>query len=128
VVLNPQGELNLTQLFNLPSSPAQPETPQSNAIAVLIDQIQLQHGSARFNDQRQQDPVDFRLADLNITLNHFDTRPASSSALQLSAQADDGTQLQWQGDISIQPFTSQGHLQLNNAKLSSWWPYVREYF
>lgn len=128
VVLNPQGELNLTQLFNLPSSPAQPDAPQSSAIAVLIDQIQLQHGSARFNDQRQQDPVDFRLADLNITLNHFDTRPASSSALQLSAQADDGTQLQWQGDISIQPFTSQGHLQLNNAKLSSWWPYVREYF
>ncbi|NLY13678.1 MAG: DUF748 domain-containing protein [Gammaproteobacteria bacterium] len=128
VVLNPQGELNLTQLFNLPSSPAQPEAPQSSAIAVLIDQIQLQHGSARFNDQRQQDPVDFRLADLNITLNDFDTRPASSSALQLSAQADDGTQLQWQGDISIQPFTSQGHLQLNNAKLSSWWPYVREYF
>ena len=128
VVLNKKGELNLTQLFNLPETAEHPEQSETTALAVLIDQLQLQQGSARFNDQRQQDPVDVTFADLNITLNNFDTRPERSSDLQLTAQANDGTQLQWQGDLSINPLTSHGHLQLTDAKLHSWWPYVREHF
>ena len=128
VIINKQGELNLSQLFTLPSSTDKAEQPESAPLGVLIDQLQLQQGHLRFNDQRQQDEVDVTFADLNITLNNFDTRPASSSALQLTAQANDGTQLQWQGDVSISPLTSQGHLQLKNAQLKSWWPYVREHF
>ncbi|MDY0250153.1 MAG: DUF748 domain-containing protein [Pseudomonas sp.] len=128
IIFNPQGELNLSQLFKLPEASAEPDTPKSAALAVLIDQLQLQQGRLRFNDQRQQEPVDVSIADLNITLNNFDTRPDSNSNLQLRAQASDGTQLQWQGDLSISPLASQGHLQLQNAELKSWWPYVREYF
>lgn len=128
VVFNKKGELNLAQLFTLPASPDQPEKAESTPLAVLIDQLQLQQGSARFNDQRQHKQVDISFNDLNITLNHFDTRPASSSELQLTAQASDGTQLQWQGDLSINPMASQGHLQLHDAQLKSWWPYVQEHF
>lgn len=128
VVLNKKGELNLAQLFTLPDRPEQPEKSESTPLAIRIDQIQLQQGSARFNDQRQHDPIDISFNDLNITLNHFDTRPASSSELQLTVQASDGTQLHWQGDLSINPLTSQGHLQLQDAQLKSWWPYVREHF
>lgn len=128
IIFNKKGELNLAQLFTLPDSPDQPEQAESTPLAVLIDQLQLQQGSARFNDQRQQDPVDISFDDLNITLNHFDTRPASNSALQLTAQANDGTQLQWQGSLSINPLASKGHLQLQDAQLQSWWPYVHEHF
>lgn len=126
VIFNPQGELNLSQLFTLPDTPTEPSTPDSTALAVLIDQLQLQQGSVRFNDQRQQEPVDITFADLNITLKNFDTRPSSNSNLQLTAQGNDGTQLQWQGDVSLNPLASQGHLQLQDAQLKSWWPYVRE--
>ena len=128
VVFNKQGELNLAQLFNLPETTDQPKDPDSTPLAVLIDRIQLQDGNLRFNDQRQQDEVDVTLADLNITLNNFDTRPDSNSGLQLKAQASDGAQLHWQGDVSINPIASHGHLQLQGAKLHSWWPYVREHF
>lgn len=128
VIFNKQGELNLAQLFNLPETADKPKDPDSKPLAVLIDRIQLQDGNLRFNDQRQQDEVDVTLADLNITLNHFDTRPDSNSGLQLKAQASDGAQLHWQGDVSINPIASQGHLQLQGAKLHSWWPYVREHF
>lgn len=128
VVLNPQGELNLSTLFKLPAASAEPEPEASAPLAVLIDRLQLQQGHVRFNDQRQQEPVDVTLADINITLNNFDTRPSNSSQLQLSAQASDGAQLQWQGDFSISPLSSNGHLQLSNAELKSWWPYVREHF
>ncbi len=128
VIFNKQGELNLSQLFTLPNTPAEPNKPESTALAVLIDRLQLQQGRLRFNDQRKEDAVDVTLADLNITLNNFDTRPDSNSNLQLSAQANDGTQLQWQGDVSISPLASKGHLQLQGAQLKSWWPYVREHF
>ena len=128
VIFNKQGELNLSQLFNLPETADQPKETENTPLAVLIDQIQLQEGNLRFNDQRQQDPVEINLTDLNITLNNFDTRPASNSELQLTAQASDGTQLQWQGNLTLSPLASQGHLQLQDAQLKSWWPYVREHF
>ena len=128
VIFNKQGQLNLAQLFNLPDAQKKLDDDTSPTFAVLIDKLQLQQGNLRFNDQRQQDEVDVTLADLNITLNNFDTRPASNSELQLSAQASDGTQLQWQGNISISPLASQGHMQLQDAQLKSWWPYVREHF
>lgn len=128
VILNKKGELNLTQLFNLPRKSVEPEPTASTSLTVLIDQLQLHNSTLRFNDQRQRDAVDVTLADLNITLNNFDTRPASNSALQFSAQANDGAQLNYTGDLSLSPLTSQGHIQLKNAKLKSWWPYVREHF
>jgi len=128
VIFNKQGELNLTQLFTFPVAPAVPEQLDSTPLTVLIDQLQLQQGSLRFSDQRQHDAVDVTLADLNITLNKFDTRPTGNSDLQLSAQANDGTQLQFTGAIRLSPLVSQGHIQLKNAKLKSWWPYVREHF
>ncbi len=128
IIFNKTGELNLAQLFTLPAAPDQPEQSESAPLALLIDQLQLQQGSARFNDQRQNEPVDVSFDDLNITLNSFDTRPSSSSELQLTAQASDGTQLQWQGQFSISPLASQGHLQMQDAQLKSWWPYVHEHF
>ncbi|MDY7218784.1 DUF748 domain-containing protein [Denitrificimonas sp. JX-1] len=128
VIINPKGELNLTQLFNLPDNPEPKKEPDSTPLTLLIDRIQLQDGQIRFNDQRQQDPVDVTLADLNITLNNFDTGPDNNSGLQLSAQASDGAHLQWQGDVSINPVSSQGQLSLTGAQLKSWWPYVREHF
>ncbi len=128
VVIDPQGKLNLTQLFNLPASDKTAEPSDTPALTVLIDQLELQRSSLRFKDQSQRDAVDVSFDELNITLNHFDTRPASSSALQLTAQANDGTQLHYTGDLTLSPLVSQGHIQLNNAKLKSWWPYVQEHF
>lgn len=128
VIFNQQGELNLLQLFTLPEATTKPDEGEATPLAVLIDRLQLQQGRLRFNDQRQQDPIDVSFADLNITLNNFDSRPERNSNLQLTAQANDGTQLQWQGDISLNPLASQGQLQLQDAQLKSWWPYVQEHF
>ena len=72
--------------------------------------------------------MDVTLAELNISLNHFDSRPMHNTALQLSAQANDGTQLNYTGELSLSPLLSKGHLQLQDAQLKSWWPYVREHF
>src|SRR5690554_1866885 len=128
VIFNPQGELNLTQLFNLPETTDKPEDTDSPALAVLIDKIALNTGSLRFNDQRQAEPVDVTFSDITITLHNLDTRPTGHSQLQLSTQASDGTQLHWQGDLSLNALTSNGHLQLHDAQLKSWWPYVTPHF
>lgn len=128
VIVNPQGELNLTQLFNLPETTNKTEEPNSTPLSVLIDRTALHAGNLRFNDQRQTEPVDVTFSDINITLHNLDTRPTGQSELQLSTQASDGTQLHWQGDLSLNPLTSSGHLQLQDARLRSWWSYVTPYF
>ncbi|HZJ95140.1 MAG TPA: DUF748 domain-containing protein, partial [Thiopseudomonas sp.] len=128
VIVNPQGELNLTRLFNLPETTNKTEEPNSTPLSVLIDRTALHAGNLRFNDQRQSEPVDVTFSDINITLHNLDTRPTGQSELQLSTQASDGTQLHWQGDLSLNPLTSSGHLQLQDARLRSWWSYVTPYF
>ena len=83
VIFNQQGELNLLQLFTLPEATTKPDEGEATPLAVLIDRLQLQQGRLRFNDQRQQDPIDVSFADLNITLNNFDSRLSATVTCSL---------------------------------------------
>lgn len=127
LLINKDGELNLTQLFNLPDSPDAADPAETQMFPLLIDQLQLEHSSLRFNDQRQRDAVDVTFDDLTLSLKHFATRASAHSQLHLSAQTNDGATLNYQGELGLSPLTSAGQVQLDGAHLKSWWPYVHEH-
>src|SRR5690606_17713787 len=55
-----QGELNLSQLFNLPqSSEEQADGADAEPFALSIGRLQLVEGALRFADQRPAEPIDF---------------------------------------------------------------------
>jgi len=123
--INKQNEVNLAQLFVLPES-EQSDTPAAEPVTVHIEHISIEQGQFKFSDQRPRQPVAVEFNELNLQLENLNTAPDQQGQLQLKLQANDGTQLSWQGDMSIQPLRSSGNLDVKNIALSSWWSYVAE--
>ncbi|MGL6047784.1 MAG: DUF748 domain-containing protein, partial [Vogesella sp.] len=62
---------------------------------------------------------------LSLQLNDVSTLPGSDGRYRLAAALDDGTQLDWQGSLQLQPLQSDGVLKVRDLTLASVWPYVQ---
>lgn len=120
------GSVNLTQLFNVPETDEQSE-PDDSVLPLQIDQTQIHDGTLRFSDSRPRQAVALNFNHLNIELNKLSTIPDEQGQLHLSLQANDGTHMTWQGDVSLEPLSSSGQLSIEHVALSSWWPYAQEF-
>jgi len=124
---NKDGQLSLVELFNLPDSPPAPaEEPESPLPAVLIERIALIEAAVHFKDLQPQTPFELTYDSLNLELHNLSTLPDDNAQLSLSARGPNGGELDWTGNISVNPLKSSGHLELRDAKLKAIWPYVRD--
>ncbi|MDG1580628.1 DUF748 domain-containing protein [Pseudomonas sp. GOM6] len=121
------GQLNLTGLFKLPPSEEKPaeETP-SEPFPLRIERIELIENSLHFADLRPSEPVEFVYDSLNLELNNLSTLPEDSAEMQLVATGPYGGRIDWHGQVSLSPISSQGQLKLTDGRLKGVWPYVRD--
>ncbi len=125
--LGKDGQLNLVQLFKLPDSqPAATDEPASPLPAILIDRIALIEAALHFQDMQPQTPFELNYDSLNLELHNLSTLPDDNADLSLIARGPNGGKLDWTGKISVNPLSSSGHLELHDAKLKAFWPYVRD--
>ncbi|MBO3276685.1 DUF748 domain-containing protein [Pseudomonas schmalbachii] len=119
------GTLNLTRLFKLP--PSQPSAePPGDPFPLRIDRVELAEGSLHFQDRRPSEPIDFLLRPLGFELHNLTTLPGQGATMTLLATGPHGGRLDWKGDLSLVPITSQGSLSVKGIPLKAWWPYVRD--
>jgi len=119
------GTLNLSQLFEVPES--EPTTSEGGDIFPLrMDRLQLAGGRLTFMDQRPSEPIDLVYDSLDFELHNLATRSDGSADARLTASGPSGGRIDWQGDISLQPLTSSGQLQISDLQLKDLWPYVRD--
>ena len=122
-----EGELSLATLFNLPpSQPAPADEPASPMPALLIERIALIEAGVHFKDLQPQTPFEFNYDSLNLELHNLSTLPDDNADLTLSARGPHGGELDWTGNLSVNPLKSSGHLELRDGKLKAIWPYVRD--
>lgn len=125
------GTLNLAELFILPAAEqpaeARTEEPASGPFPLRIDRLALIGNSLQFRDLRPAEPVEFGYDAMDIELTNLSTLPEDSARMQLSASGPYGARIDWQGQLSISPLTSAGTLRIDDARLSTFWPYVHEY-
>ena len=121
------GTLNLTELFLLPE-PEEPavEPSDSGPFPVRIDRLALIGNSLQFQDLRTAQPVEFGYDAVDIELTQLSTLPHDNPLMQVSASGPYGARIDWEGQLSISPLTSSGTLEINEAQLSTFWPYVHE--
>ena len=127
VLFAKDGQLNLTGLFKLPPSepkPAQEET--SEPFPMRIERIALIENSLHFEDLRPSEPVEFVYDSLNLELNNLSTLPEDSADMSLVATGPYGGRIDWHGQVSLSPISSQGQLKLTDGRLKGVWPYARD--
>jgi hypothetical protein len=65
----------------------------------------------------ENSPIKETIQPINLTVDNFSTTVKGKSQLTLQLNLESGGQLNWQGEVGINPFLSKGHIQLNNLKL-----------
>ena len=119
------GTLNLGQLFEVPES--KPTASENADIFPLhMDRLQLAGGRLAFLDQRPSEPIALVYDSLDFELHNLATRSDGSADARLTASGPSGGRIDWQGDLSLQPLTSSGQLQISDLQLKDLWPYVRD--
>lgn len=120
------GTLNLTQLFHLPESQAEPKTESSEPFPLRIDSIRLREKSLRFQDLRPSEAVEFAYDALDLDLHNLSTLAGDNAEMTMTASGPYGAQIDWRGQVSLTPITSSGSLSVSDGRLSTFWPYVRD--
>ncbi|KIZ34665.1 DUF748 domain-containing protein [Stutzerimonas stutzeri] len=119
------GTLNLSQLFEVPES--EPTASEdADTFPLRMDRLQLAGGRLTFMDQRPSEPIALVYDSLDFELHNLATRSDGSADARLTASGPSGGRIDWQGDISLQPLTSSGQLQISDLQLKDLWPYVRD--
>ncbi|GLH39791.1 hypothetical protein RS1P1_40750 [Pseudomonas moraviensis] len=120
------GKLNLLGLFNVPPSEPTPADPDAKPFPLRIDNIKLAGGVVHFEDARPSEPIEFLYDDLSFELKNLSTLPEDSADMTLIAIGPAGGRIDWTGNFSLIPFTSEGTLKVTDGQMKSFWPYVRD--
>jgi len=120
------GKLNLLGLFNVPPSEPTPADPDAKPFPLRIDNIKLAGGVVHFQDMRPSEPIEFLYDDLSFKLKNLSTLPEDSADMTLVAIGPAGGRIDWTGNFSLIPFTSEGTLKVTDGQMKSFWPYVRD--
>jgi uncharacterized protein involved in outer membrane biogenesis len=120
------GKLNLLGLFKLPASEPTPADPNAKPFPLRIDSIKLAGGNVHFQDARPSEPIEFVYDKLDFELKNLSTLPDDNADMTLVAIGPAGGQIDWTGNFSLIPFTSEGTLKVTDGQMKSFWPYVRD--
>ena len=120
------GTLNLTQLFRLPQTQAEPKAENSEPFPLRIDSIRLREKALRFQDLRPSEPVEFAYDSLDLELHNLSTLAGDNAQMTMTASGPHGARIDWRGQVSLTPITSSGSLSVSDGRLSTFWPYVRD--
>ncbi|MCF4998131.1 DUF748 domain-containing protein [Pseudomonas syringae] len=120
------GKLNLLGLFNIPASEPTPADPNAKPFPLRIERIKLADGNVHFQDARPSEPIEFLYDQLDFELKNLSTLPEDNADMTLVAAGPEGGQIDWTGNFSLIPFTSEGTLKVTDGQMKSFWPYVRD--
>ena len=126
LLFDKSGQLNLAQLFKLPASEPTPTDPDAKPFPLRIDGIKLSGGYVHFQDMRPSEPIEFLYDSLDFELKNLSTLPEDNADMTLVAAGPEGGQIDWKGNFSLVPITSEGTLKVTDGKMKAWWPYVRD--
>ena len=126
ILFDKAGTLNLAQLFKVPPSEPTPDDPDSKPFPLRIERIKLADGYVHFEDVRPSEPIEFLYDKLDFELKNLSTLPEDNADMTLVAAGPEGGQIDWTGNFSLVPITSEGKLKVTDGKMKVWWPYVRD--
>ncbi|MCK5880797.1 MAG: DUF748 domain-containing protein, partial [Sinobacterium sp.] len=128
------GLLNFETLIASPEPaevPAPEETIEdSDPIpALLISTLSIDGADVHFLDESKSTPFSAQIGPFNINLSDFSTQREKNSPYKLKAQSGGGiigSELEWEGYLSINPLTSSGSLAISDVNLQKGAAYISD--
>ncbi|MCU1759506.1 DUF748 domain-containing protein [Pseudomonas sp. 14P_8.1_Bac3] len=126
ILFDKAGKLNLLGLFKIPASEPTPADPDAKPFPLRIERIKLAGGAVHFKDDRPSEAIEFLYDKLDFELTNLSTLPEDSADMTLVAAGPNGGQIDWTGNFSLIPITSEGKLKITDGQMKAFWPYVRD--
>lgn len=122
----PDGHLNFSDLLASTDQP-QPTPDQNNELPpVLVFHLQIVQGRLAFSDLSRPTPFETNFFPIQLTLNNFTTSKGGDSHHGFTATTGAGEILSWEGNVSVNPPSSQGRFELTGIKARTLWKYVQD--
>lgn len=109
-------------------TPPEPKTASedSELPKLVIDNLTIANGSARFRDEFPATPFETSLGPIDINVENLSTLPDKSGAQQISVVTETGSTLKWVGDLQISPLKSAGKVELSGSPVPLAYRYLKD--
>src|SRR5439155_14578503 len=127
VVLAPDGRLNVADLLDAfpqgePASQPAPTTPRR----MLLQHALVRGGVLSFTDLSGRAPQKATVEPINVEVRDMTILPGRRGPYAISATLIGGGVVDWEGEVSLVPLGSTGHLGLHGFPLATAWRFVQE--
>lgn len=127
LVLNADGSLNVARLIDDLAGPATAASEEDSPLPrAILERIVVSDGRLRLTDLGASEPARIEVAALGIELDDIATLPDRKGPYRLRASLPGGGALEWDGEVSLQPIASTGHLRAQGIKPVSAWKLLRK--
>jgi hypothetical protein len=125
VVMAPEGRLNLADLLDaFPKSEPAPEPAAPRRM--LLQHARVSGGVVSFTDLSGRSPQTATVHPIDVELQNITTLPGRRGPYAISAMLNGGGVIDWDGEVSLVPVGSTGHLGLRGFPLVTVWRFVQD--
>jgi Domain of Unknown Function (DUF748) len=121
--LLPDSSLNLARLMRPSTAP--PDT-SGKTVPLLIRKLIIEDGAVSYEDMTRNPEFHKALKPIHIELTDFSTKRDSRNRYTFTAASDAGERLAWSGRFEMQPFRSDGTLEIDGLRAESIQSYLGE--
>ncbi|WP_445371121.1 DUF748 domain-containing protein [Methylomonas sp. HW2-6] len=95
--------------------------------SIRLGQLALHDYQIHFTDFSQAKPFEFKLTELNCTLQNFSSDLAGKLPLQFDTRLNQAGSLALKGDMTLEPFVADWDLHLKDLQLKPFQPYLEPF-
>ena len=119
--------LNFSDLLALGGSEPEevPEEDDGEMFPVWITDLKIENSEVEFDDFALKDPFKAKITPIDLHLKNLTTLIEEGAPSTLTANFLTGGSLSWQGNISLNPLHSSGHLDIAEVDVHKAWTYIQ---
>jgi hypothetical protein len=104
------------------------QTPQDKdtPFKLIVDEITLNRGIIRFDDQGNAEPFEAILNPVDIKIKGLSTQENTESVYEVSMLSEAGESIAMSGTLSLNPMVAQLHVSIQDLKVPMYTPYYSE--
>ena len=125
IAKHPDGSFNFKGLLKDKSETKQHD---GKVFPINIVKLSITEGQLDWEDAHLKNPEKETVYPINLNIENFTTQADKTSRLSLTLALNSGGKLDWQGNISIDPLSSTGHVKLDNVQLPRIWALALQEF